>query len=103
MLDLRPAGIRRNDTPEMPGQPHGSLSGPRPGVPGCVMRRGYLREEIEQRVRIPRPESGIGRRYAGEMIRERHGLGVGAGAGGGVGTSGGVDRWGCWQSGHAPG
>src|SRR5206468_5850600 len=74
-----------------------------------VAGRRRLREEVEQRVRVPGPEGRVGGGNAGEIIREAHcdggraAGGGGAGGGGGAEASGGVVRCASRHSGHAPG
>src|SRR5205814_1282452 len=82
--------IGGDDVVEMTRQSDGRLSRPRSRIPGVRLRRRDLRQELKQRVRIARPERGVSRGNAGEMIRERHGLGAAGGGGGGAGTSEGV-------------
>jgi len=68
MLDLVAARVARQDASEMPREPDGRLARARAGVPHRVSRRRYLRQEIEQGVRVARPECRVRGGNAGEMI-----------------------------------
>ena len=72
VLDLRFAGIGGEDLVEVAGQANGSLARSGAAVPRGIQRRRFVREKIEQRIRIARAKRGVGRGNTGEMIREAH-------------------------------